>query len=77
MLKKKFLIKNWNCLITQKGREVIIIFTKDSKEVTVKEYMEIAGFGIEDYSERYLEYLLDTQLGIVNNKKKYKPVVYH
>lgn len=77
MLKKTGKLANdWTYKIVQIERDITITFSKEGKKFIVKEYMEMGGFGINDYDVAYLQYLLNKELGIKTDKE-YKPTIYH
>jgi hypothetical protein len=78
MLKKTGkLLDDWTYKIVQRERNIKITFNKGTQRFVVEEYMEMAGFGINDYDLTYLQYLLNNKLGISTEKKDYKPTIYH
>ncbi len=78
MLKKTGKLENdWTYKIVQIERDITITFTKRSDKYIVKEFMEMAGFGINDYHTSYLQYLLNNKLRISSEKEKYTPTKYH
>ena len=77
MLKKTGILKDdWLYKIVQKDKLILIVFSNGKELYKFEEYMEMAGFGINDYSIAYLQYLLDTKIKPDNNEE-YKPTVYH
>ncbi len=77
MLKETGRLKDgWFYTITQKDKLITVYYTNGIESYTVEEELEMAGFGINDYSITTLQYMLDNARGLIKDTNKFNPTKY-